>query len=166
MDPRLAKARDLEPALVLAQTNLAGGLGNAVNRVIKAFTDKAHLLDHLGEVGDGKGGYMKDPHAAKHYIEALTSMIAGAHKLAETTLKVMEASRLNAGEAQSISEERTTRPRDEDSAATLARMARMAEVALSMQKGRAIADSYHHVDEKPAIDAEFTTTPTPPEPTE
>jgi len=148
-----AKARDREPTLVLAASNLTVGLSNAVHAVITALTQKAHLLDHLGEVGDGKGGFMPDPHAAKHYVEALASMVASADKLAQTTLKIMEAGRLNTGEAQSITEERGKRSTQVDPGEAMAAMARMAAVAASAMRGRAIATHYKDRDEAGVIDA-------------
>ncbi len=154
LTPKQQKARDKEEDAVLGSLNNVLGLNALTNKVLAAFMDKApEIIKHLGKVGDGKGGYIADPHAAKHMIDGLVQLTNANTKAAETMLKVMEASRLNAGQAQSISETRTPESKTDDIGTIVARVHRMAEVALSMQRGKAIATHYQDA-EVVVVDAE------------
>lgn len=167
LTPRQRKLREREVSMLDGLQNGVLGLNATMTRTLKKLEGKLEAMaEHFGEVGDGHGKFIPDPHAAKHLVDALSQLAQIADKTSAITLRVIEATRLEAGEAQSISEERTTRTRTEDPATILERMARMAQVALSQQKGKAIADTYHSEDDKPTIDAEFSSEPTPPTPTE
>lgn len=165
LTPKQQKARDKEEDAVLGALNNLLGLNALTNKVLSTFVERAPaIIAHMGKVGDGKGGWVEDPHAVKHLIDGLVQLTASNTRSAETMLKVMEASRLNAGQAQSISETRTPEPKTDDTATIVARMHRMAEVALSMQKGKAIATHYQDA-EVVVVDAEVGP-PEPPTPTD